>query len=678
MPTVIDSLIVTLGLDPADYVQGSQAARTELQKTGEQATKTSKDVQLNLGRTSEASEKLAKDLEARGKSAAEFFGKIRDSAIGMFAVFTAGRGIKDFVEDTTSADAATGRLAKNLGMSAQVLSQWQQVMATVGGTADDANSSFMGLQNTIFSGFKMGDIGSLQALHALGVTDPNAPLSADLTQISKFMSTHSGAEDLKLGHMAGLTDAMINFLEQGPAGVQKALAADKKNALTPADVAAAQARQKAWAQLEQTLERVGRTIETQLTPFLLKLEAAGQKFADWAEKNPMDALAVSILGFGAGVKGAQLALGAFTRYLLGDFIAAIAGAKAAGVVAPAELAAGEAVGAAGIGAAGIAGIAAVVVGVLGYLGWTNVIGPNAKYNPVKGLDPSTQQSVATGEPAAGPLPAGTGPWGKLPSAIQGVRKWFSSIGSGGGGNNAANLKQTQDYFLSQGWTPAQVAGLTANAFAESGFDPTKVGDSGTSRGLLQWHNDRARQMFDWTTAHGYDPNSLKGQLAFAQWDLTQGPNKAAGDALRQQTDPTQAGMVVSRLYERPAGGEAEAYRRGQTAPMFVPNLPAQPVGMGASARSAVPVISADTLAQLRASAAPRAVQPLGMGASARTAMVTNHHHGPVNSHNSQSTENHVSVTVHAKAADASGVAKSISESMKKHGFLTLQANTGLA
>jgi hypothetical protein len=146
-----------------------------------------------------------------------------------------------------------------------------------------------------------------------------------------------------------------------------------------------------------------------------------------------------------------------------------------------------------------------------------------------------------------------------------------------------NMNSAKRFFLAQGWTPAQTAGILANASAESGFNPAKVGDNGTSVGMFQWHNDRAAQLQAWSKQNGLDWHTEAAQLGFAQWDLTQGPNKATGDALRLQTDATQAGMLFTRGYERPKDVDGESYRRGQTAPQYLGAPDAAPVAGGTGA-----------------------------------------------------------------------------------------------
>ena len=51
-------------------------------------------------------------------------------------------------------------------------------------------------------------------------------------------------------------------------------------------------------------------------------------------------------------------------------------------------------------------------------------------------------------------------------------------------------RQAMDYFIAQGWTQAQAAGIVADLQAESNLRPTAVGDNGRAAGIAQWHPDR--------------------------------------------------------------------------------------------------------------------------------------------------------------------------------------------
>ena len=63
-----------------------------------------------------------------------------------------------------------------------------------------------------------------------------------------------------------------------------------------------------------------------------------------------------------------------------------------------------------------------------------------------------------------------------------------------GGGASGNAKTALDYFIQQGWTPEQAAGLVANLQAESGtnLDTAALGDAGKGYGIAQWHGSRQR------------------------------------------------------------------------------------------------------------------------------------------------------------------------------------------
>jgi hypothetical protein len=69
--SIVDALVVTLGLDASRFTSGSKQASADLRKTKEDANA------------------AAKQIEASGRQAAEFFKRLRNEAIALFATFTA-------------------------------------------------------------------------------------------------------------------------------------------------------------------------------------------------------------------------------------------------------------------------------------------------------------------------------------------------------------------------------------------------------------------------------------------------------------------------------------------------------------------------------------------------------------------------------------------------------------
>ncbi len=106
MPTLIDSLAIELNLDPRQFAEGLREASTGFKKAKEEA----------VGSASE--------IERQGKRASAFFSELRNQLVGLYAFFVTSRGLKEFVEDVTAADASTGRLARSLGITERALGSW--------------------------------------------------------------------------------------------------------------------------------------------------------------------------------------------------------------------------------------------------------------------------------------------------------------------------------------------------------------------------------------------------------------------------------------------------------------------------------------------------------------------------------------------------------------------------
>lgn len=114
-----------------------------------------------------------------------------------------------------------------------------------------------------------------------------------------------------------------------------------------------------------------------------------------------------------------------------------------------------------------------------------------------------------------------------------------------------NAAQTIAFFMAKGLTKAQAAGIAGNLLYESGFNPSAVGDGGTSFGVAQWHLGRGDRMKAYCRAHGYAENSFKGQLEYLWHELNTNESYALGK-LRATTNAYDAGMAFCRYFERPA------------------------------------------------------------------------------------------------------------------------------
>jgi len=143
-----------------------------------------------------------------------------------------------------------------------------------------------------------------------------------------------------------------------------------------------------------------------------------------------------------------------------------------------------------------------------------------------------------------------------------------------GGGASGNAKTAFDFFIGQGWTPEQAAGLVANLQAESGqkLDPNIFGDGGAGYGIAQWHGSRQRD-FQRVMGKPLKGSSLEDQLKFVQWELEH-TEKRAGRMLKNAKSAAEAAAIVDQYYERSSGIHRE--KRKKLAQNLMPSQLAEP------------------------------------------------------------------------------------------------------
>ena len=132
MPSIIDSLVVELGLDPSKFAEGRQRLQDE------------------LGRTNQAVAEFGKNVEEHGQKISDVFTFMKRGAAGVLAMFV-GDEAASFIDRVAAMDAHTMRLAHSIGMSTRELSVWGNMVRAVGGNASDASSLFGSLNDALMS-----------------------------------------------------------------------------------------------------------------------------------------------------------------------------------------------------------------------------------------------------------------------------------------------------------------------------------------------------------------------------------------------------------------------------------------------------------------------------------------------------------------------------------------------
>jgi LysM repeat protein len=117
--------------------------------------------------------------------------------------------------------------------------------------------------------------------------------------------------------------------------------------------------------------------------------------------------------------------------------------------------------------------------------------------------------------------------------------------------STGNPKIAMEYFLDQGWTPEQAAGLVANLQAESYDQIDPAAQNGGAYGIAQWRGSRKRD-FEEEMGRPLKGSSLMDQLKFVQHELNNKESNA-GRLLKQATTAAHAAEIVDEFYERSGG-----------------------------------------------------------------------------------------------------------------------------
>ncbi len=241
MTTILDSLVIELGLDPKDFNKGQ------------------KEVLAGFKRTREEASSSTKDIEASGKRAASYINGLKNEVVGLFLAFAGAKTLKDFAGGILDNAAAAGRLSANIGVSTERISAWQGAVKEMNGTADEANAALSAMSTAISNFNLTRSTGNDAVFRALGVTqnDLAAGPEAMMLRIAQAGEHMNRRNYVNLLQRLGFGPGMIAVLEQGRSGLEKVLTQQERMyAVTQRDAEAAMKFQKALADIGNTARGV--------------------------------------------------------------------------------------------------------------------------------------------------------------------------------------------------------------------------------------------------------------------------------------------------------------------------------------------------------------------------------------------------------------------------------------
>lgn len=245
MPTIIDSLLIELGLDSTKLKKGTKEAGESLKKFDEQQQKTTKNT------------------EAGAKDVAEGFTKVGGALLALSAIYGGVRTFSQLVSETSKSNAALGRTSRLLGINNTELKAWESTVKAAGGSADDFSSVMQGLQSNIAS-FKLGvgGEGVMIELAKLGLQGEAMQTgSVNLLHVADALKKLSETRGIQAANVSaaalGIDSNMFLLLSQGSDVVEKKLAVYRQIAqATEADTAAAAKLEEQWARVDARIDSI--------------------------------------------------------------------------------------------------------------------------------------------------------------------------------------------------------------------------------------------------------------------------------------------------------------------------------------------------------------------------------------------------------------------------------------
>ncbi len=316
MATIIDSLIVTLGLDSKDVDAKAPGVRSKLADLEKAASKTEHGVK-GIGKASKDTGSELTVLSAK---------------LGSFLAVIGGTvAVRAFLKNTIETNTQLYFLSRNLDISTQKLFAWSAASQEIGGSKG-------GMQNFMRTIAEMpgqlltGQMPKLLPLFArLGISF-REPFSQIMVDLSKRFSGMDRKVAFSFGLAAGIPEDMMNLLLEGPGAVEAATKRTAKFAPSSKEVESAKELKRGVTDLELQFVKIGYDLLYKITPALEKFLGFLQSIGGWAQKH--EKLVALVAGIAAGLASIAGAIGIVTAAssafmaILGVFASPVMGAVA--------------------------------------------------------------------------------------------------------------------------------------------------------------------------------------------------------------------------------------------------------------------------------------------------------------------------------------------------------------
>ncbi|EPY5534678.1 lytic transglycosylase domain-containing protein [Klebsiella pneumoniae] len=269
--TVIDALLITLGLDTSDFRKGQKDVSDDLKKQREDAKNT------------------AKEMAEQGKKAAAFFVSIKTELLALTGVTVTAGGLMSFVKSTTSGLMELSIQAKSLGMTAKELDGVGKAAEAAGSSVEKISAALQGFQNAK----QLAKVGVYDtpvqeaAIRLNSLTHDSFNIRDDSAQTTfrKILESARKVTDpdirRQILQLVGIDDA-INQRNQEGKFLTDVDRLTKSSGITDASTKGAKEFTAAWAELGQNLDTVKNQIYVGLIPTIRDLNGL---LIEWSSGN---------------------------------------------------------------------------------------------------------------------------------------------------------------------------------------------------------------------------------------------------------------------------------------------------------------------------------------------------------------------------------------------------------
>ena len=269
MPTVIDSLIVTLGLDTKDVDAKAPGVRKRLSELEKGADGTDK----NFQKIKKTSKETGSELSVLTSKMASFLAVIGGTVV-----------VRAFVKDAIDTNTQLSLLSKNLEVSTQKLFSWGAATKELGGNQASMQNfmkSLAGMRGQLATG-QTPQMLPLLARFGINMNESPDQIMLDLAQRFSGMDRKFA---FSFGMANGINEDVMNLLLQGP----KAVAASQKrtSGFAPTDKEVADAAKLKMQLVDIGLQftKIGYDVLEKVTPFLEKFFSVLQSIGEFMQRH---------------------------------------------------------------------------------------------------------------------------------------------------------------------------------------------------------------------------------------------------------------------------------------------------------------------------------------------------------------------------------------------------------